>query len=127
LTLIIRINIDNTNSWVLRWRLFIEDFHLTLYYVPGVDNVEADGLWRLTTALPPLAGQEDLSDNNNLLQFEQHMFNPEPDPNNPIYPLDYNIIAEHQNTDQQLSNLRIIKEEKYPSMVILVMLVNNVS
>jgi Integrase zinc binding domain len=31
---------------------------------------------------------------------------PDPDPDNPIYPLDYNAIAEHQGNDQHLLNLQ---------------------
>jgi hypothetical protein len=49
-----------------------------------------------------LEGQEDLSYDNNLHLFESYLNYPDPDPNDPVFPLDYNVIAEHQQTDNDL-------------------------
>jgi transposase InsO family protein len=94
-------NVDNANSRVLRWRLLVEDFQPTFYHVPGPENVEADGLSRLPI-LAPLVGQEDLADESDLFLYESMLMYPDPDPNDPVFPLDYNIIQEGQNNDQDL-------------------------
>ena len=94
-------NVDNANSRVLRWRLFVEDFQPTFYHIPGPENVEADGLSRLPI-LAPLVGQEDLADESDLFLYESMLMYPDPDPNDPVFPLDYNLIQEGQNNDQDL-------------------------
>ena len=38
---------------IMRWRLFIEEFHPTFHYVQGTDNIIADALSRL----PRIEGQ----------------------------------------------------------------------
>jgi hypothetical protein len=98
-------NIDNTNSRVLRWRLFIEGFQPTFHYIPGPENIEADGLSQVPT-LPSPVGQEDQSYNNDLFYFEKYLIYPDPDPDNPIYHLDYNVNSDHQENDQHLLNLQ---------------------
>jgi RNase H-like domain found in reverse transcriptase len=68
----LKFNVDNTNSLVLCWRLLIEDFQPTLHYIPGPDNIEADGLSRLPT-LSSLVGQEDLPYANDLFHVESDL------------------------------------------------------
>jgi hypothetical protein len=83
--------------------LLIEDFQRTIHHVSGSDNVEADGLSRLPNLhVLPLEGQEDLSYDNDLHWFESYLNYPDPDPNYSVFPLDYNVIAEHQQTDNDL-------------------------
>jgi hypothetical protein len=95
-------NVDNTSSRVLSWRLFNEDF-LPAILFGGSANVEANGLSRLPNLnVLSLEEQEDLSDNNNLHSFEAYLNYPDSDPNDPVFPLAYNIIAEHQQTDNDL-------------------------
>jgi hypothetical protein len=96
-------NVDNTSSLVLCWRLLIEDFQPTIHHVAGSANVEADGLSRLPNLdVLLLEGQEDLSYDNDLHSFEAYLNYPDPDPNDPVFPLAYNVITEHQQTDNDL-------------------------
>jgi RNase H-like domain found in reverse transcriptase len=86
--------VDNTSSRVLRWRLLIEDFQPTIHHVADPDNVEANGLSCLPNLnVLPLEGQEDLSYDNDLHLFDLYLNYPELDPNGPVLPLDYNVIA----------------------------------
>lgn len=109
-------NVDNTNSRVLRWRLFVEDFQPTFFYVPGPTNVEADGLSR-TPLIAPLDGQEDLADESDLFFFESMLMYPDPDPNDHVFPLDYNIIAEHQTRDHELQQKLNVQPDLYQETV----------
>jgi hypothetical protein len=80
----------------------VEEFQPSFFYIPGASNVEADGLSRLPL-ISPLVEQEDLAaDESNLFIFESMLMHPEADPNDPVFPLDYSIIAEHQQNDNEL-------------------------
>jgi hypothetical protein len=61
--------------------------------------VEANGLSRLPNlSVLPLEGREYLSYDNDLHLFESYLNYLDPDPD-PVFPLDYNVITEHQQTD----------------------------
>jgi hypothetical protein len=94
---------------VLRWRLLIESFAPKLYPIKGTEN-PADALTRLPVdpnyvfsgGGPPI----DLVADDSLLSdplFEIYLNYPAI-PENP-YPLDFNLIAEHQATDEILQQL----------------------
>ena len=109
-------DVSNSNSRVLRWRLLIEDFHPTIYHVPGDTNVEADGLSRLPAmSLSSSDGQEDLlsDDNNDLFHFESYLNYPEPNPDDPVFPLAYDVISVHQTNDANLVNLKNLNPDTY--------------
>ena len=103
---------DHANSRVLRWRLFIEDFHPTFFYVPGPDNAEADGISRLPILpISSIGDQEELAHTNDLFSYEAFINYPDADPGNPPFPLDFQLIANHQANDQRLQALQAEQPE----------------
>jgi transposase InsO family protein len=94
--------------------LFVEDFHPTFYHIPGPQNVEADGLSRVPLTTSPLVGQEAPGFNNNeLFPFESLLIHPEPEESNPIFPMSYEVIEEHQKDDNDLHNLVSNQPDKF--------------
>ena len=99
---------------VLQWRIFIEDFHPTFYYIKGVDNVIANALSRLPQIDDSITTMESISskvscdttenfsiefDNNTLLES---LINYPNLPDEIIFPLEYSLIHSWQLQDVQL-------------------------
>ena len=79
---------------VLRWHLFIKEFHLTFHYVKGTDNVIADTL----SCLPckdiwPQESQDSMTPTDDLFFF------PVPLSNDVIFPLNAQLLRNHQLLD----------------------------
>ena len=106
----------HTNSRVLRWRLFIEDFHPQFFYLPGPANLEADGLSRLPRLPFPSIGDQEELFQNDLFLYEAFINYPEVDPDDPPFPLDFQLIATRQGTDQQLQAIRAAQPEQYQAI-----------
>ena len=100
---------------VLRWRLFMEDYHPTFHYIKGSDNIIADALSRLPfddeiinddeqigpNMVDPIDGFCMEQDNPHL--FETLLYHP--NINIIPYPIDFARILQHQQQDQQLRQL----------------------
>ena len=120
-------NLTHTNlntQRVLRWRLYLEDFHPTFHYVRGTDNPLANALSRVPqqdSSLerdPPVVDDDDatayaysiLRDDESLLEcFLHHPYLGE----DLVFPLDYNIIYLHQQQDAQLQQLNQTQTLRY--------------
>ena len=98
---------------VLRWSLFIEEYHLTFHYIKGEDNVVADAMSRLPIkALEEVDGiQHDVDpeynaevfsielDSESLLEcFLHHPHLPD----RIVFPLDYPLLCSQQLQDRTL-------------------------
>ena len=93
-----------TTQCVLRWHLFIEEFHPTFHYIKGVDNVVADAISRLPMKTVEEADriQPDVDpdynakvfsielDNESLLECVLH--HPHL-PDEIVFPLDYPLLS----------------------------------
>eukprot|EP00977_Amphora_coffeiformis_P021539 scaffold9447_cov94-Amphora_coffeaeformis.AAC.1 len=101
--------VEHTNARVLRWRMFLEDFHPRFVHISGVNNVIADGLSRT-----PLEGQKASVSNNTAL--ESLIFLPAFDINNPQYPLDFELIAEQQPQDHRLTVLQQQNPQQFTTL-----------
>jgi transposase InsO family protein len=83
---------------VMRWRLIIEEYSPELIYLKGQTNIVADALSRLELATPEISNEEMhdmhyLADNFGLEDDDL----PED-----VYPLQYKLIATHQNKQKDL-------------------------
>ncbi len=83
---------------VMRWRLIIEEYSPELLYVKGETNIVADALSRLDLA-PSDTSPSDMHD----MQYLADNFSLEDDdlPDD-AYPLQYKLIASHQNLQKDL-------------------------
>ncbi len=101
--------VEHANDRILRWRLFIEDFHPTFVHLPGKTNTIADGLSR--APIVPWVKQETPS----LTSFlaECLLFYPPQQPDDPVYPLDFELIAQRQQQDQSLAAARLKSPDLY--------------
>jgi RNA recognition motif-containing protein len=83
---------------VMRWRLIIEEYSPELIYVKGETNIVADALSRLDLATSDTS-PSDMHD----MQYLADNFSLEDDdlPND-AYPLQYKLIAKHQNLQKDL-------------------------
>jgi hypothetical protein len=95
---------------VLRWHLYLEEFNPTFEYIKGENSVTSDALSRLPRS-PSLEGENvgptatshgafaiEIDDKELLHCFLLHpQFN-----NVDAYPLDYGVIRQHQQQDQEL-------------------------
>ena len=116
-----------TMQRVLRWRLFIEDFHPTFHYVKGVDNVVADALFLPIKALSEVEWIQPHGD----LDYNAKVFSVEQDneallecllhhphlPDEIAFPLDYTLLHSRQLQDlillqQKQNNI----PDKYPTI-----------
>jgi transposase InsO family protein len=128
-----------TTQRVLRWRLYVEEFHPTFHYVKGADNTLADSLSRLpqhdSSGGAPLpqaitnpivinstpepheiitpsittAFALEIDDESLLNCFLYH-----PDLGGNVYfPVDYEIIQQHQNRDVNLQEQTRIDPNRY--------------
>ena len=82
----------------MRWRLIIEEYSPELIYLKGQTNIVADALSRLELATPEISN-EDMHD----MHYLADNFGLEDDdlPED-IYPLQYKLIAKHQNQQKEL-------------------------
>ena len=83
---------------VMRWQLIIEEYSPELIYLKGQTNIVADALSRLELATPEISN-EDMHD----MQYLADNFGLEDDdlPED-VYPLQYKLIAKHQNQQKEL-------------------------
>ena len=99
---------------ILRWRIFIEDFHPTFHYIKGVDNVIANALSRLPQIDDSITTLESIpskvscntteifsleSDNDTLLES---LINYPNLPDEINFPLEYSFLHSQQLQDVQL-------------------------
>ena len=116
-------------QFILRWCLFIEEFHPTFHYIKGVDNVVADALSRLPIEASSEVGmiQHDVDPEYNAEVFSIELDN-EPLlecllhhphlPDEIVFPLDYPLLRSRQLQDvillqqQQQNN----NPDKYPTI-----------
>jgi hypothetical protein len=105
--------VENTNSRVLRWRLFLEDFNPILHYQPGPTNVVADGLSRA----PILERQGSLAPSENA-QFESLAFLPPVEhlPPHAQFPLDFTTLRTQQDQDPALAQLRQASPDQWQTV-----------
>ena len=82
----------HASSRVLRWCILVEDFNPTLIHIKGEQNITADGL--------SCAPMEEAESPEAL--FEAHVFSPPLQPNDPVFPIDFDLIADEQPQGQQL-------------------------
>ena len=85
--------------------------------MPGLENAEADGLSRLPI-LPfsSIGDQEELAQTNDLFCYEAFLNYPDADPGDPPFPLDFQLIANHQANDPRLQAHRADQPKHCQSM-----------
>jgi len=87
---------------ILRWRLILEEYGPTFYYVPGTVNVVADALSRLNMGANPQDGSDEPMSPQ--LMAEVYGLEEEDLPED-AYPLNYKSIMIAQQKDQSLLQL----------------------
>ena len=111
---------------VLRWRLFIEEFHPTFHYIKGVYNIVADTLSCLPIEASSEVGmiQHDVDPEHNAEVFSIELDNVpllecllhHPHlPDETVFPLDYPLLRSQQLQDIILLQQQQNSPDKYPT------------
>ena len=115
-----------TTQRVLRWRLFIEEFHPTFHCIKGIDNVIADAISRLPQCTESIVDtdliQPNLDTDHNAEAFSLEFDNSTPLqcllyhpvlPEEIIFPLEYSLLHIHQLQDRSLLQQQQMHPQKY--------------
>ena len=107
----------HVNERVRRWKILIDTFQPIFHYVKGDTNIEADSMSRHPTSnLGSTAAQAGPLETDLGSVYGEIFLNHPPilNTNDPIYPLDYELIAEHQANDMSLQDLHLQQSLQYP-------------
>lgn len=109
--------VEHANDRILRWRLYLEDFHPTFIHLKGQDNTIADGLSRAPLQERQTGPMTDAASSDLFFALDLFIFYPPDDPqDNTGYPMDFDTIAQAQDQDQALIQARARNPDQYTEL-----------
>ena len=96
---------------VIRWRMFLEEFHPTFHYVRGETNVLADALSRVPTTVTTSVASETANADPLASHFVECYLH---HPNEPPCPVNHLRLRHFQQQDQRLLQLHQQFPQQYP-------------